>query len=167
MTWEEYYDKFYDWATSTQIKKLSQISTFGASNEVWEVAENLFDGKAASRLIKKAIINDVHFTGEEIEQMLYYVDIEVVNRAIQTAKLPLTEDQFYALDGLVDADILSNAAKKSGLSLEVDAFTVEPVQQETPSERKKRHRKEFWDGAAQVMMLDIFIDDFFGNGKKK
>lgn len=165
MTWEEYYDKFYDWATSTQIKKLSQISTFGASSEVWEVAENLFDGKAASRLIKKTIINDVHFTGEEIEQMLYYVDIEVVNRAIQTAKLPLTEGQLYTLDGLVDADFLSNAAKKSGVSLEPDTFTIEPVQQETPSERRKHQRKEFWDGAAQTMMIDLFIDDLFGKKK--
>ena len=25
MTWEEYYDKFYDWAESTQIKKLSSV----------------------------------------------------------------------------------------------------------------------------------------------
>lgn len=25
MTWEEYYEEFYDWAESTQIKKLSSV----------------------------------------------------------------------------------------------------------------------------------------------
>lgn len=165
MTWEEYYDKFYDWATSTQIQKTSQISSFGASEEVWEVAENLFDGKAATRLIKKALINDVRFTCEEIEQMIYYIDTDVINRAFQNVKLPLTEDQIYIFDGIVDADILKEIAKKSGISLET-YDEAEQIIQETPAERRKRHRKEFWDGAAETMMIDLFIDDFFGKKKR-
>ncbi|NCC02071.1 MAG: hypothetical protein EOM34_15625 [Clostridia bacterium] len=165
MTWEEYYDKFYDWATSTQIQKISQISSFGASDEVWEVAENLFDGKAATRLIKKALINDVRFTCEEIEQMIYYIDTDVINRAFQNVKLPLTEDQIYIFDGIVDADILKEIAKKSGISLET-YDEAEQIIQETPAERRKRHRKEFWDGAAETMMIDLFIDDFFGKKKR-
>lgn len=165
MTWEEYYDKFYDWATSTQIQKISQISSFGASEEVWEVAENLFDGKAATRLIKKALINDVRFTYEEIEQMIYYIDTDVINRAFQNVKLPLTEDQIYIFDGVVDADILKEIAKKSGISLET-YDEAEQIIQETPAECRKRHRKEFWDGAAETMMIDLFIDDFFGKKKR-
>lgn len=26
MTWDEYYEKFYDWATSTQIRRLSVLA---------------------------------------------------------------------------------------------------------------------------------------------
>ena len=167
MTWDEFYDKFYDWAPSTQIKKISQLSSFGSPEEVWEVAENLDDAAVATRFIKKALINDVHFTAKEIDQMIGCVDDEVVNRALQSAVLPFTEDQIYCLNGGVDAHILMDIAKKSGVAVNIGDFIEEPVPVETPSERKKRHRKEFWDGAAQVMMLDIFIDDFFGNGKKK
>ena len=53
MDWDSYYEKFYEWATSTQIKKMSSLTSFGASAEVAEVAQEYMDEKAASRLIKK------------------------------------------------------------------------------------------------------------------
>ena len=28
MTWEEYYDRYLDWADSTQVSRISQITTF-------------------------------------------------------------------------------------------------------------------------------------------
>lgn len=102
MTWDEFYDKFYDWAPGTQIKKISQLSSFGSPEEVWEVAENLDDGAVATRFIKKALINDVRFTAKEIDQMIGSIDDEVVNRALQSAVLPFTEDQIYCLNGGVD-----------------------------------------------------------------
>ena len=54
MDWDSYYEKFYDWATSTQIKKMSSLTSFGASAEISEVAQEYMDEKAASRLIKKS-----------------------------------------------------------------------------------------------------------------
>ena len=36
MTWEEYYDKFYDWAESAQIKKLPSVDALGPADEVTE-----------------------------------------------------------------------------------------------------------------------------------
>ncbi len=38
MTWDEYYDKFYDWANSTQISRISQLTSFGSADELCEVA---------------------------------------------------------------------------------------------------------------------------------
>ena len=37
MTWADYYDKFYDWSESTQIKKLSSVEALGDANEVTEI----------------------------------------------------------------------------------------------------------------------------------
>ena len=48
MDWDSYYEKFYDWATSTQIKKMSSLTSFGASAEVSEVAQEYMDEKAAN-----------------------------------------------------------------------------------------------------------------------
>ena len=167
MTWDEYYDKCGEWATSTQINRIPQISSFGPHEQVWEIAQDYIDGEGAARLIRKAVINDVHFAGEEIEEMIYYVDPDVVNRALQSAAFPLTEDQINNLQGLVDDEILNEAARKSGVSLD-DGFIMEnPVQTETAGERRKRHREEFFEGAGMTMMMDIFIDDLFGKGKKK
>ena len=53
MDWDQYYEKFYDWATSTQISRMSSLTSYGASSEVAEVAQEYMDEKAASRLIKK------------------------------------------------------------------------------------------------------------------
>jgi len=39
-TWEEYYEKFYDWAESAQVRNLSQLTTLG---DVDEVAEIIFE----------------------------------------------------------------------------------------------------------------------------
>lgn len=166
MTWDEYYDKCGEWATSTQISRISQISDFGSSDEVWQVAQDYMDGKAASRLIKKAVAAGVHFTGEEIEEMLYYVDMDCANRALRSAAFPLTEDQIFTFQGIMDDAVVEAAAKNSGVNLNGvdDEVDMEAIPQETPRERRKRHRKEFWDGAAKVMMVDLFIDEFF---KKK
>ena len=43
MDWDSYYEKFYEWATSTQIKKMSSLTSFGASAEVAEVAQEYMD----------------------------------------------------------------------------------------------------------------------------
>lgn len=66
MNWDQYYEKFYDWATSTQISRMSSLTSYGASSEVAEVAQEYMDEKAASRLIKKAVAYGVQFTPEEI-----------------------------------------------------------------------------------------------------
>lgn len=66
MDWDTYYEKFYDWATSTQISRMSSLTSYGASSEVAEVAQEYMDEKAASRLIKKAVAYGVQFTPDEI-----------------------------------------------------------------------------------------------------
>jgi len=66
MTWDEYYEKFYDWATSTQIRRLSALTSYGSPAEVTEVAMELCDEKAASRLINRALDAGVTFQGFEL-----------------------------------------------------------------------------------------------------
>ena len=61
MDWDTYYEKFYDWATSTQISRMSSLTSYGASSEVAEVAQEYMDEKAASRLIKKILSFPLHF----------------------------------------------------------------------------------------------------------
>ena len=48
MDWDTYYEKFYDWATSTQISRMSSLTSFGASSEVAEIAQEYMDEKAAA-----------------------------------------------------------------------------------------------------------------------
>ena len=36
-TWDEYYEKFYDWAESTQVRNLSALTSLGSADEVGEI----------------------------------------------------------------------------------------------------------------------------------
>lgn len=56
MTWEEYYSKFYGWATFTQIKRLPYAMLNADVNpaEIVDVARDILDEKAAGRLMKRA-----------------------------------------------------------------------------------------------------------------
>ncbi len=76
MTWDDYYERFYDWAESTQISRISLLTDFGSSAEIAEIAQQFFDEKIASRLIKKAISAQVSFSPDEVVELMDYVDSE-------------------------------------------------------------------------------------------
>jgi hypothetical protein len=79
MTWDEYYDKFYDWANSTQISRISQLTSFGSADELCEVAIELIDEKAATRLIKKAVAAGVVFNADQIVDLTDALNEEGMN----------------------------------------------------------------------------------------
>ncbi|MDO4757397.1 MAG: hypothetical protein Q4A54_13690, partial [Parabacteroides sp.] len=49
MKWADYYDRFWDWAESTQISRISSLTDFTSSAEVAEIANEFCDDKVASR----------------------------------------------------------------------------------------------------------------------
>ena len=51
MDWQTFYERFFDWASSTQIQRVRQLTSFGPSDQVTEVAQELMDEKSASRFI--------------------------------------------------------------------------------------------------------------------
>ena len=69
MTWEDFYEKFYEWDDSTQVRKISELTTFGYPEQVAEVILMYSDEKASSRLAKKALAAGVRFTPSEIVEM--------------------------------------------------------------------------------------------------
>jgi len=69
MKWEDYYDRFWDWAESTQISRISTLTDFTSSAEVAEIANEFFDEKNSTRLVKRAMQNGIHFTPAEIIEL--------------------------------------------------------------------------------------------------
>ena len=67
MTWEEYYSKFYGWATSTQIKRLPYAMLNADVNpaKIVDVARDILDEKAAGRLMKRAANAGIHFANSK------------------------------------------------------------------------------------------------------
>ena len=72
LTWEEYYDGFYDWSSSTQKSYAYRLSDYGPADEVWEIAEELdFEDSAfAAKFLEKAFSAGVRFTPEQVLEMV-------------------------------------------------------------------------------------------------
>lgn len=117
MDWNTYYEKFYDWASSTQISRISSLTSFGASSEVAEIAQALMDKKAASRLIRKAAADGVQFTSEEICALSDCCDKETMHILLKSAACVFTQAQLEDLWGAVDDAVLELAAKRSHVAL--------------------------------------------------
>jgi hypothetical protein len=117
MDWDTYYEKFYDWATSTQIRKMSSLTSFGAPSEVTEVAQEYMDEAAASRLIKKAVAYGVQFTPEEIYDLSGCCNQEAMNVLLDAAKCHFSQEQLEDLWGTVDDEVLERVAARNRVKL--------------------------------------------------
>ena len=124
MTWETFYDRFYDWADSTQISNISKLTDFGPSAEVCEIATSFVDEKAATRLVKKAITAGVRFTSAEVLELDGCVSEDLLPELVRSVSTKFTADELDTISvSLSEAD-LKAAAKKSGLELDEDNFVV-------------------------------------------
>ena len=75
VTWQQYYDKFYDWEDSTRISRISSITDFSGAKteEIIEVALSFVDGDPATRLLKRALAGGVRFSAEDVLALLEWV----------------------------------------------------------------------------------------------
>lgn len=124
VTWETFYDRFYDWADSTQVSNISKLTTFGPSAEVCEIAQALFDEKVAARLIKKAMAAGVRFTSEEVVELDGCVDETLFSELAVTASTSFTADDLDTISCSLSEDALKTVARKSGLELDEDNFVI-------------------------------------------
>ena len=144
MEWSEYYEKFDEWATSTQISRLSALTSYGPSNEVTEVAQGLMDETAASRLIRRALAAGVQFTAEEICELVDCCNAAVLNALLENSACTFTREQLEDLWGAVDDAVLEQTALRCRVKLfdddeeEKEEEDDEPEQAEFPPPKRRR-----------------------------
>jgi len=127
MKWEDYYDRFWDWAESTQISRISTLTDFTSSAEVAEIANEFFDEKISTRLVKRAMQNGIRFTPAEIIELGGCLTEEVFNEAIRSRRGQFTAEQYEELEGLCfDEDLLEAVAKAGNIRREIDDLPFEP-----------------------------------------
>lgn len=137
MTWEQYYEKFYDWSTSTQINRISQLTSFGPSDQIVEIAQEYMDQTAAERLLRKAVAAGVSFTPEDIYDLLNCCGVPVLDLLLESSRSRFSQEQLEDLLGGPDDDVLRRVAAKNKVCLFSDD---EPEEAEDlrPREEKKR-----------------------------
>ena len=126
MSWEQYYDGFYEWSSGTQIRYLARLDGYGSGAQTAEIAAELAEAgdggpAAAKRLIMRAVENGVRFTAEDVIEMAG-ADIEedTLKYALATVREPLTGSQIVTLSDYFDEDVLEKLIKdkRSGLTPE-------------------------------------------------
>ena len=126
MSWEQYYDGFYEWSTGTQIRYLARLESYGSGAQTAEIAAELAEAgdggpAAAKRLIMRAVENGVRFTAEDVIEMAG-ADIEedTLKYALATVREPLTGSQIVTLSDYFDEDVLEKLIKdkRGGLTPE-------------------------------------------------
>ena len=113
-SWDEYYEKFYDWAESTRVKNLTYLESVGAADEVVEVLIELEENKnAATRFLRKAVEEKIIFTGDALSNLfLWDFDEKLVMEAMRNSAGNFTTEDIEALYSSVDEEILLEICKK-------------------------------------------------------
>ncbi len=69
-TWDEYYEKFYDWEESTQVWNLSGLTSLGTAEEVAEIIIELQGNESASnRLLRKTVEAKLEFSADDLNRI--------------------------------------------------------------------------------------------------
>lgn len=118
-TWDEYYEKFYDWAESTQIRNLSALTSLGDADEVAEVIIELQGNVSASnRLLKKAVAAKLAFSASDLIEFLCGVnDTTLATAALYNSASRLTAEDMEDLYGEVDDEVIIEICTQRKLAL--------------------------------------------------
>lgn len=117
-TWDEYYEKFYDWAESTRVRNLNALTTLGRADEVAEIIIELQEDISASdRLLQKAVDEKLSFSGSDIEEFLYSNDEELAGKALLNSADRLTAEDMKRFVGQADDDIIKAVCQRRDFPL--------------------------------------------------
>ena len=93
MKWDEYYQRFYDWAESTARRRIYDLEDFGDPQEIIEVAESISDEKAVARLLKKAVESGTIFSADQTMEILLNIPEDVIPTLVLSASGVFTAEQ--------------------------------------------------------------------------
>ena len=92
-TWDECYEKFYDWAECTRVRNLSGLTSLGSADEVGEIIiEPQVNVPAATRLLRKAVEAKLAFSGSDLVELTCINDKELETAAVRNSAERLTAE---------------------------------------------------------------------------
>lgn len=121
LTWSEYYDRFYDWAESTQVCNLSALTSLGTADEVGEIIIELqVNVPAANRLLKKAVEAKLEFSASDLLEFFCINDKALATAALYNSVNRLSAEDMEELYGFAEDDDIIQICKEKNLILPED-----------------------------------------------
>ena len=120
-TWDEYYEKFYDWAESTQVRNLTAFTSLGTADEVGEIISELqVNVPAANRLLRKAVEAKLAFSASDLIEFLCINDKTLSTAALYNSADRLTSSDMEDLYGVAEDDDIIKICRDRNLTLPED-----------------------------------------------
>lgn len=104
MTWEDFYDKCFDWAPSTLTRGISQLKELGPPDDVVDVAIGVCDEKQASALVRKQLAFGISFSADNVQDLFGNIPEELLGQTILTVKPPFNESLLELLEEIISED---------------------------------------------------------------
>lgn len=157
-TWNEYYEKFYDWAESTQVRNLSALTSLGSADEVGEIIIELqVNVPAANRLLKIAVAAKLAFSGSDLVEFACINDKELATAAVRNSASRLTAEDMEYLYGEIDDEVIIEICKQQNLVLPEDLREEEEYEDEEPEEIEEDEPLD---------EVDTYVDDYYPPPKR-
>ena len=165
-TWDEYYDKYYDWSESTRVRNLANLTDLGAVDEVVEVILDFdYDNiKAANTLLQKAVEAKLQFSVQDLCEFYFDLDHELIHTALFQSLSCITEEDIEDLYAVFDEDIVLKTCKLTGLPLPKalrEEDDAQEVEEEFEMEQVEPYPPKigfFWKLAAAIGAASLLDD---------
>jgi len=124
MSWELFYEHFYDWKMSTRRSNAIAQKQFGPAQEVVDIAVELLDEDSATKLLNNAHAAGVRFSAEEILQLDGTVSGSIIAKLAMSVSDTLTAEDLDDISYLMSDTEIEKVAKKHGITVaeEEDEF---------------------------------------------
>lgn len=150
--WDEYYEKFYDWAESTQVRNLSGLTSLGPADEVGEIIIELqVNVPAANRLLRKAVEAKLAFSGSDLVEFACINDKALATAAVRNSAERLTAEDMEYLQGEIDDEVIIEICRQRNILLPEDLREEEEYEDEEPEEIEADEPLE---------EVDIYVEDY-------
>ena len=136
MTWDDYYERFYDLALSTQKNYSNKLTDFGVAEEVFEVLSEFafYDKQFATRFASRAMDGGVHFTPDHVLEMTLLIDKPVLSRMAETAVPAFDREQLEEIYMLIDDASFACISKQQNIDIFADEELDEDLSNTEPED---------------------------------
>ena len=122
MNWDDFYERFYDWADSTKLSRISSLESIGSEEDVYEIAmEYAYMGnKECTRFLKKAISLNATFSAANIIELMYSVDESFIYELAKHNNTPYSEDNIDELSVYLTPEQIKSLGLKESFTEDDD-----------------------------------------------
>ena len=169
LSWDEYYENFFDWSLSTQKNYSYGLTDYGDAEEVYEVVSEFafYDKAFATRFVSRALDGGVQFTPDHCLEFAFLIDTPVLSRMAETASPDFDKEQLEEIYSVIYDDVFDRICDRTGINIfdddedEPESDECEPEEYDMPQQPIKK------PGFFGVLFAAIGIGSASDNNRKQ